>query len=58
MTASTGRRAKAAVVILARNGDLKGVMYSMKQFEDRFNRKFNYPYVFLNEEKFSDTFKT
>jgi len=26
--------------------------------EDRFNKKFNYPYVFLNEEPFSEEFKT
>ena len=28
----------------------------MKQLEDRFNKKFNYPYVFLNEEPFSEDF--
>ena len=26
--------------------------------EDRFNKKYNYPYVFLNEEPFTDEFKT
>lgn len=52
-----GRRANAAIVILARNGDLQGVVHSMKQLEDRFNKKFGYPYVLLNEEKFSDDFK-
>lgn len=25
--------------------------------EDRFNKRFRYPYVFLNEEPFSDQFK-
>ena len=25
--------------------------------EDRFNKKYNYPYVFLNEEPFSEQFK-
>jgi alpha 1,2-mannosyltransferase len=30
----------------------------MKQLEDRFNKKFQYPYVLLNEEPFSDAFKT
>jgi alpha 1,2-mannosyltransferase len=30
----------------------------MKQMEDRFNKKYNYPYVFLNEEPFTDEFKT
>lgn len=51
------RKAKAAFVILARNGDLSGVLSSMKQLEDRFNRKFQYPYVFLNEQPFTDEFK-
>jgi len=52
-----GRRANAAFVVLARNGDMLGISSSVKQMEDRFNRKFNYPYVFLNEEPFSDEFK-
>ncbi|KAG2112675.1 glycosyl transferase [Suillus discolor] len=29
----------------------------MKQLEDRFNRKFQYPYVFLNDEPFMQSFK-
>ncbi|CDO71226.1 Glycosyltransferase Family 15 protein [Trametes cinnabarina] len=52
-----GRRANATFVFLARNGDLGGVVTSMKQVEDRFNKEFQYPYVFLNEEPFSDEFK-
>ncbi|KAI9313343.1 nucleotide-diphospho-sugar transferase [Dichotomocladium elegans] len=51
-------RVKAAFVILARNSDLNGVRFAMRQVEDRFNRKFNYPYVFLNEEDFTSEFKT
>lgn len=51
------KRANAAFVILARNSDLRGISSSMKQMEDRFNKKFGYPYVFLNEEPFSDDFK-
>lgn len=50
-------RVKAAFVILARNSDLNGVRFAMRQVEDRFNRKFNYPYVFLNEEDFTSEFK-
>ncbi|KAJ8078793.1 hypothetical protein PM082_013076 [Marasmius tenuissimus] len=57
ITSPQGRRANAAFVLLARNGDLNGVASSMKQMEDRFNKKFKYPYVFLNEEPFSDEFK-
>jgi len=51
------RKANATFVILARNGDLQGVISSMKQMEDRFNKEFLYPWVFLNEEPFSDEFK-
>jgi alpha 1,2-mannosyltransferase len=51
------RKANAAIVMLARNGDLPGIVKSMKQMEDRFNKKFHYPYVFLNEEPFTDKFK-
>ncbi|KAI8994536.1 nucleotide-diphospho-sugar transferase [Pilobolus umbonatus] len=50
-------KVKAAFVILARNSDLNGVRYSLRQMEDRFNRKFNYPYVFLNEDYFTEEFK-
>jgi alpha 1,2-mannosyltransferase len=53
----TDRKASAAIVMLARNSDLKGIVASMKQMEDRFNKKFRYPYVFLNEELFSDEFR-
>lgn len=56
-TALTRRKANAAFVVLARNGDLPGLLDSLKQMEDRFNKKFQYPYVFLNEEDFSDDFK-
>ncbi|KAG9121688.1 alpha 1,2-mannosyltransferase 2.4.1 [Ceratobasidium sp. 392] len=55
--ANITRRANAAFVVLARNGDLPGILESIKQMEDRFNKKFKYPYVFLNEEPFSDEFK-
>ncbi|KAF9246500.1 glycosyltransferase family 15 protein [Melanogaster broomeanus] len=41
------RKANATFVMLARNTDLMGIMSSMKQIEDRFNRKFNYPYLVL-----------
>jgi alpha 1,2-mannosyltransferase len=51
------RKANATFVILARNGDIKGVAHSIKQIEDRFNRHYHYPYVFLNEEEFTDEFK-
>ncbi|EJD06044.1 glycosyltransferase family 15 protein [Fomitiporia mediterranea MF3/22] len=51
------RKANATFVVLARNSDIQGVISSMKQAEDRFNKEFNYPWVFLNEEPFDDEFK-
>ena len=54
---SQPRRANATLIILARNSDLEGVIQSMEQVESRFNRKFNYPWVLLNDEEFSAEFK-
>jgi alpha 1,2-mannosyltransferase len=51
------RKANATIVILARNGDLNGVVTSIKQMEDRFNKQFQYPYTFLNEQPFTNDFK-
>ncbi|KAJ7880159.1 glycosyltransferase family 15 protein [Mycena leptocephala] len=51
------RKANAVIVMLARNGDLGGVIKSMSQLEAKFNRNFGYPYVFLNEEPFSTEFR-
>lgn len=56
-TSNPNRRANATYVILARNSDLEGVMSSMQQMEDRFNRYHAYPYVFLNKEPFTKEFK-
>lgn len=51
-------RANAALVVLARNSDLDGVLESMQSFERHFNRWFNYPYVFLNDERFDKEFRS
>ncbi|KAF8879574.1 glycosyltransferase family 15 protein [Infundibulicybe gibba] len=53
----TGRRANATFVILARNNDLDSTVRSIREIEERFNRKYNYPYTLLNEEPFNDDFK-
>ncbi|KAK4639913.1 O-glycoside alpha-1,2-mannosyltransferase 4 [Podospora bellae-mahoneyi] len=49
-------RANAAFVVLARNKELDGVIQSMKSIERHFNRWYNYPYVFLNDGDFNQTF--
>ncbi|KAJ6506839.1 glycosyltransferase family 15 protein [Mycena sanguinolenta] len=55
--AGSSRRANATFVMLARNSDLEGALLSVRGLEDRFNRRYGYPYVFLNEEEFTEDFK-
>ena len=54
---TTERRANATFVLLARNSDLEGVVDTIRQMEDRFNKKYQYPWVLLNEEPFTNNFK-
>lgn len=49
-------RANATFVTLARNGDLWELVESINHVEDRFNRKFKYDWVFLNDEPFDEKF--
>uniref|UniRef100_A0A8H7Y2M3 Glycosyltransferase family 15 protein n=1 Tax=Psilocybe cubensis TaxID=181762 RepID=A0A8H7Y2M3_PSICU len=49
--------ANATFVLLCRNSDLAGVLASIQQVEDRFNRNRGYPWVLLNEEPFTEEFK-
>lgn len=50
-------RAKAAFISLVRNSELDEIRASMEEFEYRFNRKYNYPWVFLNDVEFDEEFK-
>lgn len=50
-------RARACIVILCRNSDLNGASKSVKQLEEIFNARYQYPYVYLNELPFTDEFK-
>lgn len=49
--------ANATLLMLARNSDLAGAISSVSQMEDKFNKHCNYPWVFLNEEPFTEEFK-
>lgn len=51
------QRANATLLMLARNSDVNSAVITVKDLEDRFNSKYNYPWVFLNEQPFSDDFK-
>ncbi|KAI9472005.1 MAG: nucleotide-diphospho-sugar transferase [Benjaminiella poitrasii] len=50
-------RVKAAFVVLARNSELYALRSSMRYLEARFNNKYNYPWIFLNEQPFTEEFK-
>ena len=45
-------RANAALVMLVRNKEVNDAAVAIRQLEDRFNKKYNYPWVFLNDEPF------
>ncbi|KAG0754267.1 hypothetical protein G6F57_013608 [Rhizopus arrhizus] len=47
---------RACFVVLVRNSELNGIVSSIKQLESTFNNKFNYPYVFLNDDDFTPEF--
>ncbi|KAJ1895470.1 hypothetical protein LPJ66_004573 [Kickxella alabastrina] len=51
------RPMRAAIVALVRNSDLFGLRLAIRQIEDRFNRRFQYPYIFVNDEPFTEEFK-
>lgn len=51
------RRANATLLMLARNNELEKAMQSVRELEEKFNRQFGYPWVFLNNMPFSQEFK-
>ncbi|KAF8654210.1 hypothetical protein AX16_003736 [Volvariella volvacea WC 439] len=51
------RRANATFVFLCRNSEVNDVASSVQQIEDRFNKRYHYPWVFLNDEPFTEEFK-
>ncbi|EMC91518.1 glycosyltransferase family 15 protein [Baudoinia panamericana UAMH 10762] len=51
-----GERMNATFVTLARNSDVWEIARSIRQVEDRFNRKYHYDWVFLNDAEFDETF--
>jgi mannosyltransferase len=50
-------RANATLLSLVRNSELEDMISSMRDLERTFNHKFNYPWLFLNDEPFTDEFK-
>jgi mannosyltransferase len=49
-------RANATLLMLARNDESAGARAAVQSLEDKFNRWFRYPIVFLNDEPWSQEF--
>lgn len=50
-------RANATIVALVRNSEMSTIGRTIRKFEKSFNKKFNYPYTFINDEPFTQKFK-
>ncbi|KAI7661708.1 glycosyltransferase family 15 protein, partial [Hortaea werneckii] len=51
-------RINATLLSLVRNKELQQLVMSMKDLERTWNHKFNYPWTFINDEPFTEEFKT
>ncbi|RIB16083.1 Glycosyltransferase Family 15 protein [Gigaspora rosea] len=51
-------RLNGVIIVLVRNSELHQLRKTMRSFEDRWNKMYNYPYVFLNDQNFTQEFKT
>ena len=54
---SDAKKSNACIFILCRNSDLDELKITLINFELKFNSKYNYPYLIVNNEEFSDKFK-
>lgn len=46
----------AVIFILCRNEDIETLLFVLDNFEDIFNRRYKYPYLFANNDQFSPEF--
>jgi hypothetical protein len=51
------RRENATLLMLTSDREMDDALRVVGQVEDRFNRKFNYPWIFLNDRPFSEEFE-
>ena len=51
-----GPKEKACLVLITRNIDAYDVLNTIKSVEDRFNGHYNYDWVFMNDQPFSEEF--
>jgi mannosyltransferase len=54
---NTTARENAVILMLARNPEVKGAIASVRSVQEQFNDNFGYPWVFLNDEAWSEDFK-
>lgn len=57
MTLDPSPRERATILVLCRNSDLDSMLRTMREFEGRFNGRFRYPYVFLNDQPWTWNFR-
>ena len=50
-------RVNAVMLMLVWNNELEGAVNSVRQLEEKFNKIYHYPWVFLNDELFTDELK-
>jgi hypothetical protein len=50
-------RENATLLMLTNSWEIDGTVRVVGEVEERFNRKFNYPWIFLNDEPFSEEFE-
>ncbi|KAL3235355.1 Alpha-1,2 mannosyltransferase KTR1 [Nakaseomyces bracarensis] len=50
------KKEKAVYITLARNRDLMSLVQTIRHVEDRFNNRYHYDWVFLNDEDFTEEF--
>lgn len=56
-TSNMTARANATMLMLVRNSEIDTAAQSVQELEDKFNKRFGYPWIFLNDEPFTDEFK-
>ena len=49
-------RVRGVILVLCRNSDREQMVATLENFERRWNGKYKYPYVFLNNEEWQDAF--
>ncbi|XBW35141.1 hypothetical protein QEN19_000704 [Hanseniaspora menglaensis] len=52
------QKQNATFIMLTRNKEVNDVVKTLENIEIRFNQWFQYPYVFLNDEAFDETFRS